>query len=230
MPLANLPEEGRFELTQEILAQVNAKIFYDLSLVGRMADHFGTEFPVEYELEIYNSTNESASRVEARGVQLDITTNQPGVTIKINQKTPLCVGPVASLNDEFQLRCIFSPVGIVPPILVNIIGAQPGNLEVSNTLTVLGNPEQETNKENNTLTLTTTVSEATSTTYRTADIYPIGAPDRKVDSEDYKLLSDNFNKRSSDEDWVSAADIVQDGWIDLEDYAELIRQFSPAGY
>ncbi|NCN06613.1 MAG: hypothetical protein GW946_02085 [Candidatus Pacebacteria bacterium] len=218
-----------FLITQEILDQVNAQIFYDLSLAARIADSYTTTFPVEYELEINNSTNETSTPVIAKFVGLEIET-QPGVTLSTPTHASQCSWASGTLAN--LLTCVFDEIGVITPLLIQATNTSPGDLIFINKLTVIGNPKLETNTENNTLTLTTTVTEPVPITYRTADIYPIGNPDKKVDIDDYRLLAENFNKRNTDADWETAkvADIIQDGWIDLDDYAELIRQFSPAGY
>ena len=129
------------------------------------------------------------------------------------------------------LRCNYSHVGDVLPLKIKILGASPGDITLTNKLTVNGNPLNELSNANNTLVLKTTLATPTTpVTYRSADIFPIGNPDRKVDMDDYRLLAANFNKRNTENGWEPAADIVKDGWIDLSDYAELVKQFSPTGY
>jgi len=218
-----------FEITQEVLDQANAKIFYDLSFVGKIRNEFSlsTDFPLEYELQIINSTNETTTPVAAKFVVLEISSSQPGVTISTHTHSDICEPHPLR---ESVLQCIFPTVGVITPIQVQISGAKSGNISFENKLAVIGNPERELDTTNNLLTLNTVVVKPTEKPFRMADIWPIGNPDRKVDSLDYGILVDNFNKRNTDSDWNSAADINKDGWISLDDYIVLVNQFAPTGY
>ena len=219
-----LPETGILRITPALLNQLHAQIFYDLTLEGSIASSVNPNFPVEYELEIHN-----ASQVPAKNVVLDISSSQLGVTV-----VPALTGFLQSLCKRtglpvaVTLRCTFAEIGVVPPLLFHALGVQPGNVSLHHTLTVLGNPERETNTANNSLVLTTVMNQPTPATFRTADIWPVGNPDRKVDISDYAELARHFNERGA-AGWIPA-DIQPDGWIDLSDYSILVNQFSPTGY
>jgi len=218
----------------------------DLDIFGILEREYTVTTPIQYQLTVRNQGTTTAHQV-----QLSLNTASSGVQVVAAIGNNICTNLPIPENDTERIRqinqCIIGDLtsGQELVIPISVLHAQPGNLAITHLVTSIVNSSIELNIHNNSVTLNTTVIPAATpeptptatpnptavpSPFHTADIYPIGNPDRKVDMDDYRLLATNFNKRSTDSNWEPAADIVQDGWIDLSDYAELVRQFSPTGY
>ncbi|MDA1079693.1 MAG: hypothetical protein O2840_03335 [bacterium] len=229
-----LPETGILTITQEMLDNIDSQQKFDLDLqtftplikqTHSLDD--AKEFGIEYGLEIKNSTNTSQNPITAQNVVFEVTSSQEGVTAYNTRPGSNCTNN--GVTFPVVLHCTYANVGGVLPLRIKMLGASPGAITFTNKLTVLGNPERESNPNNNTLSLYTTITTPTTPEYDIADIAggnPSG-PDGFVDLADYTLLKKHLGKTGSTPGFVSADFTsttygVPDGSVDLSDYSLLV--------